>query len=146
MARPPSEEPPMTWRVEAGTLVPANDKARSWMVKAKPGDLVNVDAIRKRSLKHHNKYWKLLSIVAENSETFTAPRQVHMAIKATLCHGKWITVHPKSPPIFCEDPTNFGSMDQEAFSAFYSAAVNVVLKYLMPGVDPDTLDRLAMEF
>lgn len=146
MARPPSEEPPMSWRVEAGALVPANDKARAWMVKAKPGELVNVDAIRKRNLKHHNKYWKLLSIVVENGDLFTTPRQVHVAIKATLSHGQWVKVPKATVPLFCEDPTNFGSMDQEAFEAFYSAAVNVILRHFLPGVDPATLDRLAMEF
>lgn len=146
MSRPPSEDPAMTWEVRDGVLVPANDKARHWMIKAKAGELVAVDAVRKRNLKHHNKYWKLLAIVVENSEVFETPRQVHMAIKATLSHGTWVEVPKASRAIFCEDPTNFGAMDQEAFETFYSAAVNVVLKHFLPGVDRDILETLAVQF
>lgn len=141
-----SEAPPATWRRTLSGFEPADEQSRSFWQKIKLGDIIALDGRRPRNLKHHRKYWILMQIVVDNSDDFDTPEMVNYAVKAAMERGRWIKPGKAKRPLFIPESISFASMDQEAFERFYSEAVNVVIKYFLPGCSPDEIDAIIMEF
>ncbi|MBA59652.1 MAG: hypothetical protein CMQ40_10855 [Gammaproteobacteria bacterium] len=154
MPRAKSERPPATWKVrkvrdidpEALVLVPSDDESLSRIRSYKEGDELAADIRKPRNVGHHRKFWKLLEIVRHNCEGFDSEENVLYALKAALGRGQWVKVPKASRPLFVPESISFASMDQEEFSAFYSDAVNAVLKHWIPADREDLEQAIALDF
>lgn len=108
----------------------------------KPGDWLRFEAARPRNGPHHRKLMALLSLVAENSETYTTVERALIAVKLIVGHFE-PAVHPETGELI-QVPKSiaYESMDQDEFDSFYSHAVDGVLQHILPQMDRDTADRL----
>lgn len=149
MSRSTTDKPPPRWRVRrAGdlvdpnvlVLVPADEEATRRLASYRPTDEIAADVRRPRNVKHHRKFWTLLTLVAENSDAFETPEQVLYAVKAAMGRGKWVSAPRTKKPFFVPESVSFATMDQVEFETFYSAAVNTVLKFWLP-IGREDLER-----
>lgn len=145
MARKPASPPPV-WRKTEHGLVPACERAERYTKRLKDGDLVTLAIRAPRNIKLHRKYWVLMGILAESCDRFETAEHAHFAIKAALGHGEWFLAPKATREVFIPYPTDFESMDGDAFSDFYNQAVNVACKYFLTGMTPEQVDAIAMEF
>lgn len=141
-----SEAPPATWRRTLSGFEPADDQARSFWQKSKPGDIIELTGRRPRNLKHHRKYWILMQIVVDNSDDFDTPETVNYAVKAAMNRGKWIQPAKAKRALFIPESISFANMDQEAFDRFYTEAVNAITRHFLPGCTPEQIDDIIMQF
>ncbi|MBN9410849.1 MAG: hypothetical protein J0H69_17020 [Burkholderiales bacterium] len=108
----------------------------------KPGKWLRFEWSSPRNGAHHRKMFALLQLVTENSEVYPTVEKALVAIK--LCVGH---VEPAIDPrtgelIQVPKSISYEAMDQEAFDAFYSAAIDAVLQFILPQMDRATADRL----
>lgn len=122
-----------------------------------PTDRVSADAIAKlsgkdvecevkqsRNLKHHQKYWCLVNLCAENTERFTAKR-IHEIFKMRTGYATTYTLADGTKMVDY-DSIAWAKMDQTAFEAFYERVLDVVAKDILPGVNRADLQRELMEY
>lgn len=140
------DEPPPTWVRTLSGFEPVCEKAKNAWRSVKLGEMVSFKMHRPRNLKHHQKYWVLMQIVADNSEDFESPEMVHYAIRAALGRGKWIQPGNARRQIFIPESIAFRSMNQDEFAEFYKQAVDVVLKHFIQGLTPEQLEHVIMDF
>jgi hypothetical protein len=117
-------------------------KFRRKIETLKPGKWLRLEFSSPRNGKHHAKFFALLHLIAENSETWDTPEKALIAVK--LCVGHFEPcVHPETGELI-QVPKSiaFESMEQEAFEAFYSRAIDAVLKSILPQFNRETADRL----
>lgn len=134
-------KPLCTYRKTLFGFVPVSDDATEFHGKTKLGQEIRLDGSRSRSVPQHRLFWKMLSVVAENSEAFDNAEGVHLAIKAALGHGKWIDVGG-SRPLFIPDSTGFAAMKQDEFQRYFDEARTVVRKYWLKVEDEELLNAL----
>ena len=134
-------------RVPSG-FMPTDDEGIAATQKVPVGDYILVKYSPKRNVKFHRKYWGFVNAVFENIATVDEKRLhiltangLHEAIKYRVGHVEtFFSLDGKQ--MIKTKPTDFGSMDEELFSIFYSSAldagvelldseaVNKILKYL----------------
>lgn len=117
-------------------------KFRRRLETMKPGKWLRVEFSSPRHGKHHRKLMALLNLVTENSETYNTIDKALVAVK--LCVGHFdLMVDPTTGEI-TRVPRSiaYESMDQDAFEAFYSHAIDAVLQHILPQMDRETADRL----
>jgi len=108
----------------------------------KPGTWMRLEWSRPRNGPHHRKFFALLSLVAENSETYNTTEKALVAVK--LAAGFFDPfVDPKTGEIIqIPQSISYDAMDQDSFELFYSAAIDAVLQHILPTIDRETADRL----
>ena len=117
-------------------------KFRRKLETLQPRKWLRLEFSSPRNGKHHGKFFALLQLIAENSEIYNTTEKALIAVK--LCAGHFEpAVHPVTGELI-QVPKSiaFESMDQEAFEAFYTAAVDAVLQHILPHIDRDKADRL----
>ena len=119
---------PSSYRRTVTGFVPVSPTAQRFWAETKLGDVVKLDGKRPRNLARLRLYWKMLEIVADNSEIFTVSDEVHLAVKAALGLGKWVDVGA-SKPLFIEDSISFHAMRESEFSEYLDKAARVISKY-----------------
>ena len=102
-----------------------------------PDGEYQIDIKQVRNLKHHRKFFAILTLVCANSEKWDIPEQVLAALKIKLGYYNWVTgfdgeMHAIPGSI------NFGKMDQAAFIKFYDAALPLLAKEI--GITADELE------
>lgn len=117
-------------------------KFRRKLETMKPGKWLRIEASSPRNGKHHRKMFALLQLVAENSETYNTVEKALVAVKLIVGHFE-PAVHPQTGELI-QVPKSiaYESMDQDAFEAFYSAALDGVLQHILPTMDRETADHL----
>jgi hypothetical protein len=95
-----------------------------------------------RNGKHHRKMFALLQLVAENSEVYDTPKKALVAVK--LAAGFFDpVVDPRTGEIVpVPQSISYDAMGQEDFEQFYGAALDGVLRVILPTMPPETADRL----
>lgn len=117
-------------------------KFRRKLETMKPGKWLRVEFSSPRNGAHHRKLMALLQLVSENSETYTTVDKALIAVKLVTGHFD-LLADPKTGEIIqLPKSVSYEAMDQEAFDAFYSAAIDGVLQHILPQMDKDTADRL----
>lgn len=108
----------------------------------RPGKWLRIEASSPRNGKHHRKMFALLQLVAENSETYNTVEKALVAIKLIVGHFE-PAVHPQTGELI-QVPKSiaYESMDQDAFEAFYSAAIDGVLQHILTTMDRETAEHL----
>lgn len=117
-------------------------KFRRKLETMKPGTWLRFEWARPRNGAQHRKMFALLSLVAENSETYDTTEKALVAVK--LCGGFFdLMVDPTTGEIVkVPHSISFDKMEQDAFDVFYSAAIDGVLQHILPQLDRDRADWL----
>lgn len=117
-------------------------KFRRRLETMKTGKWLRVEATMPRNGPHHRKFFALLQLIAENSETYNTVDKALVAVKLIVGHFE-PCIHPETGELI-QVPKSiaFESMDQDAFDKFYSAAIDGVLQHILPDMDQDTAERL----
>jgi len=114
-------------------LFPFDDEAKEIIKKWKQGNMVLVEAKRPRNYEHHKKYFALLNIIYENTEHFESFEEIQTYFKIKIGIYKTIKVEDKFYPMV--GSISWATMNQDAFSLFYSKAVDIALQLVPIGED-----------
>lgn len=117
-------------------------KFRRKLETMKPGKWLRLEWSSPRNGPHHRKMFALLSLVAENSETYNTTEKALVAVK--LAAGYFDPhIDPKTGEVVpIPQSISFDAMAQEDFDKFYSAALDGVLQIILPHIAPEKADRL----
>lgn len=117
-------------------------KFRRRLETMQPGAYMRFEWSTPRNGAHHRKFFALLQLIAENSETYNTPEKALIGVK--LAAGLFdLAVHPITGEIIqVPKSISFDAMGQEEFDAFYSNAIDAVLQHILPQLDRATADRL----
>lgn len=120
----------------------AYEKFRRRLKTMKAGKWLRLESSSPRNGPHHRKLMALLSLVAENSETYSTTEKALVAVK--LAAGYFDPhINPTTGEIIpVVHSIAYDAMDQDAFEKFYSAALDGVLQTILPTMDRATADRL----
>lgn len=127
----------LTFIAYDGKLAPATDEAESWLRKIKPGDVIDVDAVRPRSQRFHRLFFALLKIVSDNIDNCSVDNLLDV-IKLGTGHTKIVEL-PSGGYYTIPKSISFSAMDQDQFSAFFTKAVDFVIQQVLPDVGGDAL-------
>ena len=121
-----------------GKLVPADADAVQALKKYQAGEYLSADVVRPRNLKHHRRFWALITVVFENLPEHlealypTTERLVWELKRQTGYFEAMVTedgtsyIVPKS--------ISFASMDDAEFDKFFGEAIRVCIKVFLPQV------------
>jgi len=117
-------------------------KFRRRLETMKTGTWLRMEWVSPRHGKHHRKFFALLQLVAENSETYDTVEKALVAVKLVTGYCDPV-IHPETGE-FLQIPRSisYESMDQDEFEKFYSAAIDGVLRHILPHLDKEKADRL----
>jgi hypothetical protein len=138
----------MLIRTERGLRGATPDDHAAWVKfkrkieTLKVGKWLRMEFSSPRNGPHHRKFMALLNLITENSETYDTIDKALVAVKLVTGHFETHT-HPETGEIFpVTKSISYEAMDQEAFEAFYSAAVNAVIQHILPQLDQATAEHL----
>lgn len=117
-------------------------KFRRRLETMKPGTWVRMEWARPRNGRFHRKFFALLQLVAENSETYNTTEKALVAVKLVTGHFD-LMLHPETGEIMqIPRSISYDSMEQDEFDRFYSAAIDGVLQHILPHLDEEKAERL----
>jgi hypothetical protein len=131
-------------------FLPADDESTAIHRRMEPGEAALFRPMRVRDLKSHRRYWKLMTMCAENCErieirpgTWIEVRSkddVHTAIK--LCTGYYDTVFDAEgrPAALLPRSTSFDEMTAEEWLEYWPRVLDVVQHQVLPGVQIDSVE------
>ena len=125
------------FRKEFGKLAPADPKAEESIARVRHGEHVQADIRRPRNLRHHMLFFALLNLVYDNQEYFSRVDDLLDALKIAIGHTKVIVL--KNGTYQVPLSISFAAMDQTAFDAFFSRAVDFLITDVVPGMDQKAL-------
>jgi heterodisulfide reductase subunit B len=119
-------------------LHPADEEAAEYLKKVKSGVAVSCEMKRPRNYANHRRYFSLLKLAFENQENFKSLDQLKEAIKFELGYTELIR---KFDGTFIEKAKsiNFASMNEDEFQKYFSMSIDVILKFILPGVERQEL-------
>ena len=117
-------------------------KFRRRLETMRPGAYLRFEWSTPRNGAHHRKFFALLQLIAENSETYNTTEKALVGVKLTA--GLFdLMAHPVTGEIIqIPRSVSFEAMGQEDFEAFYSNAIDAVLQHILPHLDREKADRL----
>lgn len=118
---------------------PIGDDAHALLMGVKDGQEVMIEAHAPRNPKHHRLFFKLLSVLVENSEGFSTVEQALVALKIAVGHVDTYIDAEKGKTYFLPKSIAFESMSQSDFARLFDQAVHVVCQKWLSGMDADQL-------
>jgi hypothetical protein len=120
----------------------AYTKLKRRLERMKPGTWFRMEWAVPRHGAHHRKLFALLALVADNSETYDTTEKALVAIKLVTGYADPV-IDPRTGDL-TQVPQSiaYDSMDQDEFERFYQAAIDGVLRFILPGLDRATADQL----
>ena len=117
-------------------------KFRRRLETMRPGAYLRFEWSTPRNGAHHRKFFALLQLIAENSETYNTTEKALVGVK--LAAGLFdLMAHPATGEIIqVPRSVSFEAMGQEDFEAFYTNAIDAVLQHILPHLDREKADRL----
>lgn len=107
-----------------------------------PGTWLRLEWARPRHGKHHRKMFALLALIADNSETYDTTEKALVAVKLVAGYCDPV-IHPVTGEMVpVPQSCSYESMDQDVFDRFYDAAIDGVVRHILPQFDRETADRL----
>lgn len=125
-------------------FLPCSDEALKVHQRMEYGEVAWFKPIRIRDLSAHRRYWRLLTLCAENCERIELPYggvmlvhskdDVHTAIK--LCTGYVTTIFDAmgKPAFQIPKSTDYENMTADEWNEFWPRALDVVAERIMPGI------------
>ncbi len=120
----------------------AYTKLKRRLERMKPGTWFRMEWAVPRHGPHHRKMFALLSLVADNSEIYDTTEKALVAVKLVAGYADPM-IDPRTGEL-TQVPQSiaFDAMDQDVFDQFYQAAIDGVLRFILPTMDRDTADQL----
>lgn len=125
-------------------FLPASEDAERVRNRMAQGEITWVKVLRVRDLVSHRRYWKLMTMCADNCESIDLPYggvmkinnkdDVHTAIK--LCTGLVDTIFDAfgKPAFQIPKSTNYEAMTADEWSEYWPRVLDVVQTQVLPGV------------
>ena len=119
-------------------LEPVDSAAAESIATLPVGGMVMVEVTRARNIRHHRKWWALMSLIADNLPGVSAETVCDM-IKIGVGHVH--AVKTKRGMVSIPKSISFAAMDQAEFDRFYDHAVHYIASDVLPGVSSADLER-----
>ncbi len=107
-----------------------------------PGSWLRLEWVRPRHGAHHRKLFALLALVADNSETYDTTEKALVAVKLVTGYADPVIDPITGELIQVPRSIAYESMEQDDFDRFYEAAIDGVLRHILPQLDRETADYL----
>lgn len=132
------------WRRSVAGLVPADAAAQERFEALRVGDVVRCKPTKMRNEKFHRKFFALLNLCLKNADGWT-DESLFDYLKIQTGHFTPMTF-PAAPGYVFRKPKSisWASMDAVDFEKFFNAAINVMLKDVVPHI-PEAELRDAVE-
>jgi len=124
--------------------LPASDEAEKVLQRMEQGEIGWFKPIRVRDIVAHRRYWKLLTMCAENCERIELPYggfmeihskdDVHIAIKLWAGHVTTIFDAFGKPAFQIPKSTDFESMTADEWAEYWPRVLDIVQQHIMPGI------------
>lgn len=124
--------------------LPASDDAIKVHKKMDPGEIMWVKPIRVRDLTAHRRYWKLMTMCADNCERIELPYggsmeihskdDVHTAIKICTGHVTWVLDSFGKERFAIPKSTDYETMTADEWNEYWPKVLDVVAERIMPGI------------
>lgn len=129
----------------SSVLEPADDVAREYLKKIRPGQDVRVKVTRPRNSKFHRKYFSLLNVVFDNQEKYSSFDAFRAEV--TMRAGFFTEHRHLSGRVsFQPKSISFASMDELEFGDLYSRTIDVLLEHFIPGTDRADLEEAVLGY
>lgn len=124
-----------------GALRPCDEAGEEALRGMGQGEIVECEIKRRRNIKHHRKYWALISIVHQNidGDRYPSVEDLHAAIKIAAGLRTRIEL-PDGTIGFIPGSIKFHRMSQDDFSKFYERVCDLIAKHFLPGVTSAELE------
>lgn len=125
--------------------MPADEASQKFRRKYEEGEVITVTHVRIRDPVAHRRYWKLMTMCAENCEQIEIRRgaiveirnkdDMHTAVK--LCLGYTKKIFDDMGAIVAEIPlsTAFEEMSTIEWDEYYPRVLDVVAEKVLPGIE-----------
>ena len=127
--------------------IPADQEAVDHHKKQENGVIFHTDIKKvkdQRNWQHLKKYWTMIGIVVENQERYPDGDSLHEAIKWELDITEWRQNLSTGEMYKVVGSIAMDKMKQPEFNRFYSKSIDVILRYVLVGTDPEELEREVM--
>jgi hypothetical protein len=119
-------KPKIQMELRDGNLTPVTRYDAESMEAYKESQIFNVVASSERSNPHHKLYWTILKAVVDATAMWPTPQKLHNQIKFLTGYYSSV-INGKSGEVFyVVDSISFESMDQQEFSTFFDAAMEIL--------------------
>lgn len=124
-----------------GQLWPADDAELEKLATIKNGVIVRADVVVPRNEKNHRRFFALLSVVAQYSETYDNKDKALLAVKIAAGHCDFLPNPRTGELIAVPRSISFAKMDEAKFQEFFNNAVQGVLSHILKTFDRRTIDE-----
>lgn len=121
-------------------LAPDDDAARDVLRKVAVNETVRVDIQHPRSHKNLRRWWALMNLIAQNSDTVKSPEQAHDLVKILAGHCSHIVSKSTGEVYMVADSIAFGRLSEDEFLIVWENAKRAVAEHIMPGIDDATIE------
>lgn len=123
-----------------GSLRPVDQAGEDALRKIGLGEMVEIELRRPRNIKHHRKYWALVTLVWEqlDHDKWPTAEELHEAIKIRVGLRKRIQL-PRGEVGYIAGSIAFHRMSEDEFEAFYGRVCDLIAKAVLPGISTDEL-------
>ena len=131
-------------KTASGKLEPADGQALQVLKGIKTDTIVKAKITKPRNVMFHRKFFALLDLAFQNQDKYDAfePFRKEVVMRA----GWYVEHHHLTGAISYEAKSiSFAKMDQIEFEELYWACIDVICKYLMPGMDRNALHSEVQE-
>lgn len=125
-------------------LAAADDHARRYLSRIPPGSPVDAEMTQPRTEAGRNlfrRYWKLMEIVAENTEQYGGSRECasdHIKVLAGHCD---MLVSKATGEVFLRPKSiSWADCEEPAFALFWDRAVLAICEHVIPGLTVPELE------
>lgn len=120
-------------------FVPADEASSEACRSFKLNEVYRAGIVRPRNGPWHRRYWKLVSVVFENSEQFASAETLHGYLKLRCGVSTPIANKATGEVFLIPGSISFHRMTQEQFEAFWIKVVEVVCNEIIPELDANDL-------
>lgn len=120
------------------SLIPVDDEGKDVLDGIGQGELVKVKITKGRNLKHHKKFFSMLSLVLENQEKYPTKRHLLTAVKLEAGWYEDGPVEANGKISYLPKSISFAKMDQLEFDEFYTQAIAACCR-LLPHLNADDI-------
>jgi hypothetical protein len=137
-------------KTDNGSFIPAYNSDKELADKIKPGRVVEVSLDVSRNYKFLKKYWALVKFTLfylpeELAKKYKTKEQLHREIKIQC--GIYERVESLGgKQLIAVGSISFEKMTPEQYAEFFSQAIDVVCKYLLPGTYRKDIEAGLLEF
>lgn len=126
-------------------LVPADRISAELLSELAADKQLRCEITQPRNLKHHNKFFALIHVVFPHQSAYLTRDDLRDELTIAAGHFHMVKDIQTGKPKPVADSIAFDKMDQDAFTVFYDAVVNIILTRVLPGVSKRDLEDQVLE-